>query len=202
MNSRELHRRLRRLGETVPPPALAATVLVEVGLADGLLRLDSPVGRVMVAFNGVGVSALVLDGPAAVEQIRRSTGRPLHLEAPVPAGLPAAISARLEGRPGPELAFDLRRIGSFQRDVLRAALRIGRGQTRSYSWVASAIGRDRAVRAVGTALGRNPVPLLIPCHRVVRASGDPGRYALGSEKKRFLLDLEAGRIASRGGGPD
>lgn len=78
----------------------------------------------------------------------------------------------------------------FQRKVLGAARRIPFGETRSYSWIARRIGHPRAVRAVGTALHRNPVPILVPCHRVLRSDGALGGYAFGLDLKSRLLGLE------------
>ena len=78
----------------------------------------------------------------------------------------------------------------FRSHVLNAAVGIPFGESRSYSWVASAIGHAKAVRAVGTALGRNPVPFIVPCHRVLRSDGSLGGYGLGLPLKRRLLDLE------------
>jgi O-6-methylguanine DNA methyltransferase len=86
--------------------------------------------------------------------------------------------------------FDLRGLSPFASDVLAAALRIPRGEIRPYGWVAREIGQPAAVRAVGTALGHNPVPLLIPCHRVVRSDGSIGEYAWGSQVKHSALTAE------------
>ena len=78
---------------------------------------------------------------------------------------------------------------------------IGYGRTESYAQVAAASGSPRAVRAVGTACATNPLPLVVPCHRVIRSDGSPGRYAGGEAAKLLLLDLEAGtRQGSAGGG--
>jgi O-6-methylguanine DNA methyltransferase len=86
---------------------------------------------------------------------------------------------------------DLSGVGRFQRRVLEAAARIPFGEVRSYAWIAREVGHPRAVRAVGTALGRNPVPLIIPCHRVLRSDGAVGGYGLGGGPvKRRLLALE------------
>lgn len=85
---------------------------------------------------------------------------------------------------------DLSELGEFQRAVLSAAREIPFGEIRPYRWVAERIGRPRAVRAVGTALGDNPVPLLIPCHRVVRSDGSLGGYIFGLSVKDRLLALE------------
>lgn len=85
---------------------------------------------------------------------------------------------------------DLSEAPPFQRRVLEAARQIPFGEARPYAWVAERIGSPRAVRAVGTALGRNPVPLIVPCHRVWRADGGLGGYLFGVALKRRLLELE------------
>ncbi len=85
---------------------------------------------------------------------------------------------------------DFSGLGPFQRDVLELTHRIPFGETRSYSWIARTIGRPEARRAVGTALGRNPVPIVVPCHRVVRSDGGLGGYAFGLPMKGRLLGLE------------
>lgn len=85
---------------------------------------------------------------------------------------------------------DLSAAASFQRSVLEAARAIPFGEVRSYGWIARKIGNPRAVRAVGTALGRNPVPLVVPCHRVLRSDGSLGGYGLGLDLKNRLLSLE------------
>lgn len=79
----------------------------------------------------------------------------------------------------------------FEMAVLKAALEIPFGETRSYAWVAQRIGRPGAVRAVGQALRKNPWPLIIPCHRVIKADGSPGKYAGKDDgRKKQLIDLE------------
>jgi methylated-DNA-[protein]-cysteine S-methyltransferase len=85
---------------------------------------------------------------------------------------------------------DLEGIGDFQARVLAAASRIPYGATTSYAGLAQAIGHPRASRAVGNALGANPVPLVIPCHRVIRGDGTWGHYAFGGPMKTALLRLE------------
>lgn len=78
----------------------------------------------------------------------------------------------------------------FQQKVWQETSRIPYGETRTYAQIAQAIGHPKAVRAVGTALGANPVPIVIPCHRVVPTSGGIGKYALGTAVKQALLNLE------------
>ena len=85
---------------------------------------------------------------------------------------------------------DLSGAPAFQAKVLRAAGAIPFGQARPYAWVAKRIGHPRAVRAVGTALGKNPVPLIVPCHRVLKSDGGVGGYIFGTGVKRQLLGLE------------
>ena len=85
---------------------------------------------------------------------------------------------------------DLAEAPAFQRQVLEAAAEIPFGEARPYAWVARRVGHPRAVRAVGTALGRNPVPLIVPCHRVLRSDGGAGGYIFGEAVKRGLLGLE------------
>jgi methylated-DNA-[protein]-cysteine S-methyltransferase len=99
-------------------------------------------------------------------------------------------------RPLDAFPLDLERGTAFQREVWQALAAIPFGQTRSYGEVARAIGKERASRAVGHACGRNPVVLLIPCHRVVAAGGGLGGFTGGLHLKRALLELEAGKTTS------
>lgn len=86
----------------------------------------------------------------------------------------------------------------FQREVWAALATIPYGERRSYAWLAEAVGRPRAFRAVGGANGRNPLPIVVPCHRVVAADGTLGGYSGGIGIKRWLLDHER-RVAESGG---
>jgi len=95
----------------------------------------------------------------------------------------------------------LERCGAFQQRVLRAEHAIPRGRLSSYGRIASHVGHPRAARAVGTALGTNPFPILIPCHRAVRSDGSLGGYAGGLEMKRALLALEGISLLPDGRAP-
>ena len=103
------------------------------------------------------------------------------------------VSRRLlENVPVP---FDLGKRTAFQRDVLEAVFAIPRGEVRTYGEVAYAVGRPRAARAVGEVMRTNPIPVLIPCHRVVRRGGSIGNYSPRPELKRQFL-IEEGAIQS------
>ena len=86
--------------------------------------------------------------------------------------------------------LDLKGCTGFQRDVWEATARIPYGQLRSYGWIAAEIGRPRAARAVGSALGANLLPIIIPCHRVIRSDGSLGGFSAGLHLKERLIELE------------
>jgi methylated-DNA-[protein]-cysteine S-methyltransferase len=86
--------------------------------------------------------------------------------------------------------LDLSGTTCFQQNVWLTVRNIPRGETRSYGWVANQLGLPKAARAVGQALGRNPVPIVIPCHRVIGSDGKLGGFGGGVEIKKFLLQLE------------
>ncbi|HEV8697583.1 MAG TPA: methylated-DNA--[protein]-cysteine S-methyltransferase [Candidatus Limnocylindrales bacterium] len=174
------------------PATLRPSVLVEVGLADHYARIDSPLGPLVVAWNGRGVSSVDQARDDAEFEVRHraSTGR-RAIPGTLPPRLSAAITRRLGGDRRVRIPLDLRGHSAFEQDVWRKALDIPRGEVRPYGWVAAEIGRPRAVRAVGTALSHNPVPLIVPCHRVVRTDGSIGQYSLGGpSNKRTILAAE------------
>jgi methylated-DNA-[protein]-cysteine S-methyltransferase len=94
------------------------------------------------------------------------------------------------------LPVDLFGVTPFTRDVLRATIDVPFGEVRTYQGIASAIGRPSASRAVGNALGRNPVPVIVPCHRVIRSDGSMGWYTGGAHLKERLLEIEGVRFAA------
>jgi O-6-methylguanine DNA methyltransferase len=147
-----------------------------------------PVGPLFVAYTDRGISFVRPAGERDrfVADFEDYYERPIRPAMRVPRGLAEALRTGRGGR----LEYDLRRLTEFERTVLYKALEIPRGETRPYNWIATEIGRHRAVRAVGTALARNPVPFLIPCHRVVRSDGDEGKYYFGPDMKRSLLRAE------------
>jgi methylated-DNA-[protein]-cysteine S-methyltransferase len=197
-------------------PAAAITKLTEAGLAEFVLAqtgegrvrggsipqaqavrftsVPAALGDVYVAYTDRGVAYVDL-APGDTSFIRTVRAR-LGVDAsrdPLPPsdlldGLRTFL-ADFAWYPGP---VDLSRLGSFQRRVLEQLRRIPRGQVRTYRAIAKEIGHPGATRAVGTACARNPVPLVIPCHRVVRSDGGLGGYSLrgGVALKRRLLEQE------------
>lgn len=175
--------------------------LVERAQAGGVLdvayrTVDSPVGSLLLAATEVGVVRIAFerqDHDAALEDLARRVS-PRVLRAParleeVARELDEYFAGR---RTRFDVRLDLRLASGFRRDVLDVLRDIEFGTTRSYAGVAEQAGSPRAVRAVGTACARNPVPLVVPCHRVVRSDGGSGQYAGGAEAKGRLLDLERG----------
>lgn len=179
---------LEALREPAPGTLLPA-VLAATGLADRFVRRPSPLGEVYVAFGERGVTALALAGDP--DDFSRSyehrTGRPVVPAGPVPDPVMVAIDRAIEERRPAAIDVDLSSLTDFQAAVLRATAGIPSGEVRPYGWVAREIGKPGAVRAVGSALARNPVPLIIPCHRVVRSDGRLGEYSLGEAANKPLL---------------
>ena len=181
----DLEARLRELGDERAPATLLPAVLARVGASDTYFELPTEIGTAFVVHGPDGISAVHVADSA--DDLWRRLGRRLRRQEP-PAELRDRVAAALSGKPV-ELRFDLHRLTPFEREVLMKALEIPRGQVRTYGWIAREIGRPKAVRAVGTALAKNPIPLVIPCHRVVRSDGSIGQYGCGGpvNKRRLLL---------------
>ena len=163
---------------TTAPESVGFGALVQAGLADQYALADSPLGPAFVAWNGRGVSWVGAAGdPADFEdRFRARSGRPIARADALPAKLRVAIERRLAGDRRARIELDL-----------RGATFVSGGEPPT----AAEIGRPKAVRAVGTALAHNPIPLVVPCHRVVRSDGTIGRYSLGGpENKRRILAAE------------
>ena len=174
------------------PAAILPGVLVATGLEHGYITRDTPLGPVFIAFSPDGVTACVPAASAAAfhQEYHQRHGRSVAAVAQAPRRIEVGIDQALAtGRLG-TLPLDLTELSEFQVAVLRKTAEIGPGEVRPYGWIAREIGRPGAVRAVGTALATNPIPVLIPCHRVVRSDGTLGRYAFGTEGKRAVLEAE------------
>lgn len=166
--------------------------------------IDSPLGRLLLASTDAGMVRVAFEGEGhdavLAELAARVSPRVLHAPARLDA-VAARLSDYLEGRAGAvDVPVDLRLLRGYRREVVRALPQIPYGQVATYAELAGLTGRPRAVRAVGSACAANPVPLLLPCHRVVRSDGRAGEYRGGVAAKRTLLELEA-RVSARGGPP-
>jgi O-6-methylguanine DNA methyltransferase len=175
------------------PPSVGFGALVDAGLADRYASIETPLGQAFVAWNGRGVSWIgrARDGAEFEARFRADVGRDIAGTDELPERLRRAIARRIAGDRRVRIPLDLRGHTPFEVAVWMKALEIPRGEVRPYGWIAAEIGRPKAVRAVGTALGHNPVPLIVPCHRVVRSDGMIGQYSLGGpENKRTILTEE------------
>jgi methylated-DNA-[protein]-cysteine S-methyltransferase len=166
------------------------------GLLDVAYRIvESPFGDLLLAATPIGLARVAFaheDHDAVLERLAEQISpRILH----DPSALDSVARELDEYFTGARRAFDvsvdLRLAQGFRLEVLTKLPSVGYGHTVSYGSLAADLGRPRASRAVGTACATNPVPLVVPCHRVVRADGSTGEYAGGAEMKRVLLRLEA-----------
>jgi O-6-methylguanine DNA methyltransferase len=145
-----------------------------------------------VAYRGSRICGLRLASQAAEfeRELAERYGQPIYRLGTLPEKLARTVSRRLGGE-RTTVETDLSGLTSFEQAVLAKAQEIPYGEVRPYAWIAREIGAPRAVRAVGSALAHNPIPLVIPCHRVVRSDGSPGQYSLGGgEAKRAVLRAE------------
>ena len=196
----DLERRLR--GASVPGAfdiAQLRSGLVRRAAAEGLLDVaygtyESPLGTLTVMVTPRGLVRLTYPGERIQDQLQELADRvsPRILEAPertddVRRQLDAYFAGR---RQAFDVPIDWRLVRGFAGDVLRATARIPFGGVSSYREIAAAAGSPNAYRAAGNALGSNPVPIVVPCHRVLHAGGGLGGYTGGLERKRYLLQLE------------
>ncbi len=198
ISAREFIASLRALGEARAPETVGQMALINAGLADAYTTIETALGTVYVAWNEVGLSAVTRSDSAAAFRAYATghLGRPVYQVAAPPERLMRALTAWLAGDRRARLHFDLRAQSEFTQAALLKAREIPYGEVRPYSWIAREIGHPGATRAVGTAMARNPVPLFIPCHRVVRADGRLGAYSMGGpESKRRILSAEGLDVA-------
>jgi methylated-DNA-[protein]-cysteine S-methyltransferase len=187
--------RAQELAERLAGEA-AGRGLLDVAVAE----LDSPLGRLLVAVTARGLLRVAFEGEdrdRVLSQIAREIS-PRILES---AGATDEARRELEEffraeRTRFALKVDRRLIHGIAREVLRATSRIPYGQMSTYGTVARQIGRPTAARAVGRALGSNPIPIVIPCHRVIGASGSLTGYGGGLDRKVALLELEGSLLGN------
>jgi methylated-DNA-[protein]-cysteine S-methyltransferase len=193
---------LKRLApprEAADGSRVAASLLADRAVAEGLVdvalaTMDSPVGELLVAVTPRGLVAVSFEDEGRERTVARLAREvsPRVMEAAAPTD-----EARREleeyfrgGRRSFELSLDRRLMGPFAEKVLRATSRVGFGQLATYGEIAARIDRPLSARAVGRALGSNPIPIVVPCHRIVGAGGALTGYAGGLERKEILLRLE------------
>lgn len=168
----------------------------EAGILDVAYRtVDTPLGALLLAATEKGLVRLAYareDHDRVLDQLA-NTVSPRVLRAPARLSLAAReIEEYFAGRRTVfDLPLDFQLTGGFRRSVLTQLPNIAYGATASYAAVAAAAGNPKAVRAVGTACATNPLPVVVPCHRVVRSDGTVGQYIGGTEAKKTLLTLEA-----------
>jgi methylated-DNA-[protein]-cysteine S-methyltransferase len=179
--------------------ALLQERLAESAASEGILDVayttaDSPFGPLLLAGTRRGVVRIGLptqDGEELLEEIAAKVS-PRVLEAPARLDpLRRELDLYFEGRLRDfDLPLDWQLSKDFRRRALRAVNRIPYGKTRTYTQVAKSAGNERAVRAAGSACGSNPIPIVVPCHRVLRTGGGLGGYGGGLPMKESLLRLE------------
>jgi methylated-DNA-[protein]-cysteine S-methyltransferase len=194
----ELEKMLR--GEVaVDGAAAAAERFAERAAAEGLVDVsyalvDSPLGKLLAAQTKRGLVELLYDGenpePLLVELSERLSPRVLEAPAKLDT-VRRQLDEYFEGRRTDfELPIDWSLSRGFTQRVLQATAQVPFGQLATYRDVATKAGNERAVRAAGNALGSNHIPIVVPCHRIIRTGGALGGYTGGLERKEYLLQLE------------
>jgi methylated-DNA-[protein]-cysteine S-methyltransferase len=199
----ELESLQRELRHAVPADEASLPELTQAAAAAGLLdvaygKLDSPVGTLLLAATPAGLVRIAYldEGQEdAVLQDVAARVSPRMLSAPRRLDRPRRELDEYFGgrRHRFELPLDWQLMSSFGRRVLAATAAIPYGEVSTYSQVATVAGSPRGSRAAGNALGANPLPIVLPCHRVLRAGGSLGGYTGGVDRKRALLAIERGQ---------
>lgn len=167
-------------------------------VAEGLVDVrydvvDSPIGELLVAATDRGLCRVWFNPAGQEEELARLFGLRV-LRSPLDE-VRRELDEYFDGRRRDfDLALDLR-VASFHDEVLRELARVPYGRTVTYGELARKVGRPRAARAIGTAMNRNPIPIVLPCHRVVGSNGSLTGYAGGLDRKLKLLQLEGAILA-------
>jgi methylated-DNA-[protein]-cysteine S-methyltransferase len=171
--------------------AVAAAGLLDVAYA----TLDSPVGRLLLATTPRGLVRIAYldDGEDVVLESLATRISPRVIAAPLDEPRRELDEYLAGARRGFDIALDWQLVGGFSRRVLEATARVPYGSVSTYKRVAGEAGNERASRAAGNALGANPLPIVVPCHRILHSTGGLGGYTGGLERKQTLLALERGQ---------
>ncbi len=155
-------------------------------------EVKTDLGRFWVACSSEGITAVHSGKESAARfesEYEARTGTKLR-KGPVPARYKRALHDALRGKPTSPECMDWTCFTPFQRKIMKQLLRVRAGTVRTYSWLARESGHPKAVRAAGNVMARNPIPFLLPCHRIVPESGGIGNYGYGAAMKRKLLERE------------
>ncbi len=196
---------VRRLARLVPrteartASADLAAQVADLAAAAGrldvaLAEVESPIGSLLVAVTPRGLVRVAFedeDRDLVLDDLARRVSPRILAAAAATDEVRRQLDQYFEGgRRRFDVRVDRRLMTAFTRQVLRRTARVGFGEVATYGQIAAAIGRPRAARAVGAALGANPVPIVVPCHRVIGSSGSLIGYAGGLDRKTTLLRLE------------
>ncbi len=191
---RHLTRQFRAMAVRAPKQ-----IIVEIltKTTDRYAKVETDLGNFWVACSPRGITHIeraTRDAAAFEKAYRSRLGRPIR-PGLLPDRLALAVRQGTSGIRPVSTRIDLSASSEFERKVLLLLRKIPRGEVRPYSWLAREAGHPKAVRAVGNTLARNPIPFILPCHRVVPLSGGIGRYAFGSSIKRDLLIREKAPVS-------
>lgn len=174
------------------------TAASESGLVDvAVATVGSPVGELLVAVTSRGLAAIAFEGDdrdRVLDRLARELSPRVLIAARATDDVRRELDEYFRGaRHRFEIRLDRRLMSPFAKDVLGATARVPFGRLATYGEIAGRIGRPKAARAVGAALGANPIPIVVPCHRVLHTGGGLGGYGGGLDRKEFLLNLEGVR---------
>jgi methylated-DNA-[protein]-cysteine S-methyltransferase len=159
---------------------------------------ESSIGYIIIVIrNGMVISLDVTDGGMYEARKMVSTIHPEATESMTPfKTIRTLLDRYLQGREVDfDIEVDISSLGTFTQNVLDELRNIPYGETRTYGWLAKKVGKPGAARAVGQALKRNPIPIIIPCHRIIRDNGTIGGFSMGINIKERLLALEGVKIS-------
>ena len=157
------------------------------------VKTDLGVFRVVCSPKGITSIHPASQRASAFEKVYKKRFGEYPLNRDIPDTYKKALRAALRGQPVPSIAIDWTHFTPFQRKVLKRLQKVPAGKVQTYAWLARQVGNPKAARAVGNGMAQNPIPVLIPCHRIVPASGGIGNYGLGKKLKRELLMREGAK---------
>ncbi len=195
-DSREEAAFMKRLAAASPKLKMTAPDGIEeevmIRIADRYDVIDTDFGPAHVGFTLRGISAVKLDveEDGSFESYYKERLGRIVVRGSLPEKFARAVRRTIKGEKTGKPPVTLEGLTEFEKTVLEHLARIPAGEVRPYAWLAREVGRPKAIRAVGTVMARNPVPFLMPCHRLVPSTGGVGNYYYGPEMKWTLLERE------------